>query len=248
MIWTILTAIGTLVSMVAYIVTALYIRAELKALEKDRYLNVTSELFTIWQNVEFMQAQMWLLYKLQEATWSEFVTSHRGDYGEIAFHRVGSFYDRVGTLIEMKLINEKELLSTLGGYAIAVWNRIEPLVMEARKIENSALFDGFEKMLPSCYECYVPSLATGPGKEPEPPRTLEVKQFKVNKNPSMITVDRLKAKVDKGDPIVILDVRQTKHVKDDPRKLPGEVYIPPDEIDKRYLELPKEKEIDVYCA
>jgi hypothetical protein len=240
MIWNILTAIGTLVSMLAYVVTALYIRAELKAVEKDRYLTVTSELFTNWQNLEFMEAQMWVMYKLQEKTWDAFVSSHRGDYGEIAFHRVGSFYDRVGTLIEMKLINEKELLSTLGGYAIAVWKRIEPLVLEARKVENSALFDSFEKMLPACYECYVPSLAGAPAPE--------VKPFKVNRSPALTSVEKLKSKIDMGEPITVLDVRQSTHLAEDPRKIPGEVYIPPDEIDKRYLELPADKEIDVFCA
>src|SRR5579863_1079123 len=98
MIWNIITAIATLVSMVAYIVTLLYIRAELKGLEKDRYLTVTNELYSIWQSKEFMDAQLWLIHKMKETTWEEFVAVHRGDVGEQAFHRVGSFYDRVGTL------------------------------------------------------------------------------------------------------------------------------------------------------
>jgi hypothetical protein len=36
-------------------------------------------------------------------------------------HRVGGFYDRVGNLIRHKLINEDDILHTIGGYAIAVW-------------------------------------------------------------------------------------------------------------------------------
>src|SRR5690348_12917254 len=80
MIWTILNAIATLISMVAFVVTALYIRAELKGLEKDRYLNVTGEIFAIWQSKEFMEAQLWLLHKLQATTWQEFVEAHRGDF------------------------------------------------------------------------------------------------------------------------------------------------------------------------
>ena len=47
MIWTVVTAIATLVSMVAYLVTVFYLRTELKGLEKDRYLTVTNELFAL---------------------------------------------------------------------------------------------------------------------------------------------------------------------------------------------------------
>ena len=50
------------------------------------------------------------------------------------------------------------VITAIGAYAIAVWRKIEPLVKEARRLENSVLFDDFEKMLPSCYECYVPNL------------------------------------------------------------------------------------------
>src|SRR5579862_8903304 len=106
LIWTVLTVVATFVSTAAYIITAFYIRAELKGLEKDRYLNVTGELFTIWQSKEFMEAQLWLLHKMEENTWESFIGAHRGDNGEVAFHQVGSFYDRVGTLVSLKLINE----------------------------------------------------------------------------------------------------------------------------------------------
>ena len=161
-----MTALATVVSTLAYVITALYIRAELKALEKERFLTVTSELFSVWQSKDFMEAQLWLLYRLAETTWDGFIRAHRADFGEVCFHRVGSYYDRVGTLIRMELVNETEILSTIGAHAIAVWNKIEPLVREARAVENSILFDDFERMLPACYECYVPSL--GPGKRAEP--------------------------------------------------------------------------------
>ncbi|HEY3780937.1 MAG TPA: hypothetical protein VGL56_07635 [Fimbriimonadaceae bacterium] len=237
-IWTIITAIATVVSMVAYIITALYIRAELKAIEKDRYLSVTSELFRIWMDPEFMKAQSWLIYKMSEPDWHAFVANHRGDYGEMAFQRVGAFYDRIGTLVRLKLINEMEILSTVGGFAIAVWQKIDPLVKEARRIENSVLFDDFEALLPSCYECYVPSLGEGG----------YVKPFSVDQAPPQITVQTLHRKLNSRTPPLLLDVRQPKNIADDPRKLPGALVIPPDEVERRYAELPPTKEIAVYCA
>jgi len=238
MIWNILTAVATAISTIFFIVTALYVRAELIGLEKDRFVNVTSELFGIFQNEDFMKAQMWLLHKLEEMSWEDFITAHRGDVGEIAFHRVGSFYDRVGTLVRLKLINDKEILSTLGGYAIAVWQKIEPLVKEARKVENSVLFDDFELMLPACYECYVPALGVD----------ARVSPFAVNEPGRKVTPKTLKRKLDAGENILVLDVRQASHVASDPRKLPDAVFIAPEDLGTRYTELSPKKQIAIYCA
>ncbi|MBM3459527.1 MAG: hypothetical protein FJX77_13480, partial [Armatimonadetes bacterium] len=160
MSWDAVTAIATLVSMVAFCATALFVWRQVQHMEDNRYLAITNELFAIWESRDFMDAQLWLLHRLEERTWEEFVRAHRADYGEAAFHRVGSFYDRVGTLVRLRMINEQEILSTLGPYAIAVWQKMEPLVREARAIEHSLLFDDFEYLIPACVRCYVPALGT----------------------------------------------------------------------------------------
>jgi hypothetical protein len=56
------------------------------------------------------------------------------------------------------LIDENDILPTIGGFAIAVWHRIEPLVQEARIRENAYLFQNFEAVLPTCHECVVPTI------------------------------------------------------------------------------------------
>ncbi len=238
MIWTVVTAIATLISMVAYLVSVYYLRTELKGLEKDRYLSVTNELFALWQSQEFMQAQLWLMHSLKERTWQEFITAHRAGAGELAFHRVGSFYDRVGTLVRMGLIDEKEMLSTMGGYAIAVWLVIGPLVQEARTLEHSSLFDDFEALLPACYECYVPALGTG----------AKVTPFALHQAAATISVKETQKRLSQSDPPLLLDVRQAGHREAEPRHLPGAVSIAPDEIKSRFQELPKHREIIAYCT
>jgi hypothetical protein len=235
---TILTLIATLVSTVAYIVTALYIRAELKGLEKDRYLTATGELFAIFQSREFMEAQLWLLHRLQETDWHSFVQAHRADMGEMAFHRVGSYYDRVGVMARMGLVNEKEILTTIGAYAIAVWQKIGPLVLEARQIENSVLFADFERMLPACHECYVPNLSVN----------APVAPFSLTQPITKIAPGEVKKRLDRGEALTLLDVRQPGHVARDGRVLPGAIVMPPDTVQARYTELPKDREIVVYCA
>ena len=238
MIWTVVTAIATLISMVGYLISVYYLRTQLKGLEKDRYLSVTNDLFALWQSQEFMQAQLWLMHSLKERSWPEFIAAHRAQAGELAFHRVGSFYDRVGTLVRMGLIDEKEILSTVGGYAIGVWLVIGPLVKEARTLEHSELFDDFEALLPACYECYVPSLGTG----------AHVTPFALAQPAPTIGVQETQRRLTRSDPPLLLDVRQAGHRAADPRRLPGAVPIAPDEIEARFQELPKGREIIAYCT
>src|SRR5438270_2294079 len=219
MIWSIITAIAGVISTIAFVLTALYVRAELKQMDRSRFLQVTSDLFATWQSREFMDAQLWLLHRLQETTWEEFVEKHRGDSGEAAFHRVGSFYDRVGTLVRLRFVDEKEILSTIGAYAIAVWQKIEPLVREARRIENSVLFDDFERLLPACYECYVPAL----GKD------AKVMPFSITQPEEQISREELKKRLKGGDKVTLLDVRNAHQFEEKPEMLPNAVHMTLDE-------------------
>lgn len=253
MIWNILTCIATLASTVAYIVTLLYIRAQLAGLEKDRYLNITSEIFALWQSQEFMEAQLWLLHKMQETTWEAFVNAHRGDRGEVAFHQVGSFYDRVGTLVRMNLINDKEVLSTMGGYAIAVWQKIGPLVLEARSIENSVLFESFEKLLPSCYECYVPSLGADSQVRPfalNQPPTHKTSLFAKSDSQTVpkITPNQLKKRLDRGEALTVLDVRVHVPPEEAQTSLPHAVQLDPHHIATTYTQLPHNRDVVAFCT
>jgi hypothetical protein len=236
--WNAIAAVSSVISMVAFVLTAVYIRSELKALEKDRYLSITSELFSVWQSPEFMQAQLWLLHRLEETAWESFVERHRADIGEAAFHRVGSFYDRLGTLVRMGFVNDQEILSTVGAYAIAVWQKIEPLVREARRLENSVLFDDFERLLPACHECYVPALG----------RNAQVSPFSLAQPRDRISPTALQRRLEGGEPLTLLDVRSTAQFEGSPTTLPGAVHLPPDEVETRYATLPTDREVIVYCA
>jgi hypothetical protein len=238
MVWDALTAIASVVSMIAFVATAIYVRGQLRALEKDRYLEITNQLFAIWQSREFMEAQLWLLHRLEETTWERFVEAHRADTGEEAFHRVGSFYDRVGTLVRLGFVNEKEILSTIGAYAIAVWQKVEPLVTEARRVENSVLFDDFERLLPACHECYVPALG----------RDAQVTPFSLAQPRDRISVGGLQRRLSRGEPVTLLDVRHPVQHNRDPEMLPGARWIPPDEVEMRFAELPRDREVVAYCA
>jgi hypothetical protein len=149
--------IATIVSSVAIVASAIFVVVQLRQAGLDRYFAITSHLFEIWQTREFQDDQLFLLHKLPNLSWEDFIAQGRGERTERALHRVGAFYDRIGSLVRHGLIRENDILPTVGGSAIAVWHRIEPIVQEVRRRENAFLFQNFEAMLPTCRECFVPS-------------------------------------------------------------------------------------------
>lgn len=156
--WDEVQALATVVSDVALIGSLLFVLAQLKQQEREQFVQATSDEFTVWEDDDFQRALQWVLYDLKASTWREFVAKYRGEYGERAFNRVGALFNRYGYLMAHDLLGglDQLVLDTLSGPAIAVWNKIEPLVLEARLIENSTMFQDFQTMLPACYACYVP--------------------------------------------------------------------------------------------
>src|SRR5258705_1180950 len=156
--WQVAAAIATVVSTVAFAASAIVVVLQLRQASRERYFSVTAHLFEIWQSPEFQHDQLFLLHKLPRSTWEDFCALGRGEHAERAIHRVGGYYDRVGNLVRHNLIRKDDILPTIGGYAVAVWYRIEPLVKELRLRENAVLFQNYESLLPECQECYVPGI------------------------------------------------------------------------------------------
>lgn len=152
-------AIATIVSSIAIVASAIFVVVQLRQAARDRYFAITAHLFEIWQSPEFQEDQLFLLHKSAIQTWEEFIAGGRGERNERALHRIGGFYDRIGSLVRHGLIREDDILPTVAGSAIAIWHRIEPVVQEARRRENAFLFQNFEAVLPKCRDCYVPMIA-----------------------------------------------------------------------------------------
>ncbi len=63
-----------------------------------------------------------------------------------------------------------------------------------------------------------------------------------------ITVDELKAKLDRGESIVILDVRSGGAYRSSKVRIKGAVRMAYNELDERFVELPMGREIITYCT
>ena len=63
-----------------------------------------------------------------------------------------------------------------------------------------------------------------------------------------ITVDELRQRLDAGEDIVIVDLRSSAALEEDPLMIRGAIHINLDEIEKREYELPRDRDIIVYCS
>jgi hypothetical protein len=156
--WTEVAAVAESISGLAIAASLLLVVLQLRGQRSEQFVSGSGDMFAVWDTDDFQRAVQWVLYDLDNRSWRAFITAHRGQYGERAFYRVGGYYNRVGYLATHNLLGglDQLLLDTVSPQAIRVWQKIEPLVLEARLIDNSMLFQDFEKMLPECFECYIP--------------------------------------------------------------------------------------------
>jgi hypothetical protein len=63
-----------------------------------------------------------------------------------------------------------------------------------------------------------------------------------------MTVEQLKEKIAGNEPLTIIDVRSQGAYDASDSKIKGAIRIPPDEFDRRSTEVPKDKEIVLYCT
>lgn len=77
---------------------------------------------------------------------------------------------------------------------------------------------------------------------PTPTATVESRYSNVPR----ISLEELKEKLDAGAEVVVVDVRSKEEF--DQGHIPGAISIPYGEIEARYRELPRDKEIITYCA
>jgi membrane protein DedA with SNARE-associated domain/rhodanese-related sulfurtransferase len=63
-----------------------------------------------------------------------------------------------------------------------------------------------------------------------------------------ITVAELRRKQDAGEQVVIIDLRPGVEVSLDPYLIPGSVHLAVDEVEHRHHEIPRDREVIVYCS
>lgn len=65
---------------------------------------------------------------------------------------------------------------------------------------------------------------------------------------SRISAPELKARLDRGEAIAIVDLRSDLSYHVDAAKVAGAIWIPPEDIEKRYTEIPLGRPVVMYCT
>ena len=63
-----------------------------------------------------------------------------------------------------------------------------------------------------------------------------------------VTPEELRDMLDSGQDVVIVDLRRALEVRHDRTKLPGALWIPLEDVERHHDEIPREKEVIVYCS
>ena len=76
---------------------------------------------------------------------------------------------------------------------------------------------------------------------------IQRRRFMRSLDNARITPEELKGKLDRGEALVVLDVRTSNEFKIDPDTVPGAVQFPLDELERRSGEIPLDREIILLC-
>jgi rhodanese-related sulfurtransferase len=63
-----------------------------------------------------------------------------------------------------------------------------------------------------------------------------------------ITADELRQQQEAGENPVILDLRPASEIDDDPHLIPGALHMNIDDVERRQLEIPRDRDIVLYCS
>jgi len=63
-----------------------------------------------------------------------------------------------------------------------------------------------------------------------------------------ITPEELKEKIEAGEDVTVMDLRHSMDFEADPSTIPGALYVPSEEFDQRYQEIPPDRELILYCT
>ncbi len=63
-----------------------------------------------------------------------------------------------------------------------------------------------------------------------------------------LPVDELQRMMRDGEPVAIVDIRHPIDFESDPYVIPGALYIPAEDLDRRHREIPRDREVVLYCT
>ena len=66
--------------------------------------------------------------------------------------------------------------------------------------------------------------------------------------PTRVTVDEVKERMDRGEPVTFLDNRNPQAWGEAETKLPGAIRVPAGEVEQHLDEIPRDRAVITYCT
>jgi hypothetical protein len=66
--------------------------------------------------------------------------------------------------------------------------------------------------------------------------------------PTRVTVDEVRERMNRGEPFAFVDTRNPKAWGESDVKLPGAIRVPADEVEQHLSEIPKDRVVVTYCT
>jgi membrane protein DedA with SNARE-associated domain len=63
-----------------------------------------------------------------------------------------------------------------------------------------------------------------------------------------VTVEELRRRIEGGAPLILIDLRSAIDVGLEPHVIPGALWISPDELERRHAEIPRDRDVVLYCS
>jgi membrane protein DedA with SNARE-associated domain len=63
-----------------------------------------------------------------------------------------------------------------------------------------------------------------------------------------ITPEELKRRLDEGEDVMIVDLRHSLDFEGEPYTIPGALRLPPEEVERRHHEIPRDRDVVLYCT
>jgi membrane protein DedA with SNARE-associated domain len=63
-----------------------------------------------------------------------------------------------------------------------------------------------------------------------------------------VSVEELRRHLDRGAPLTLIDLRSAVDVGLEPHVIPGALWIAPEELERRHAEIPRDRDIVLYCS
>lgn len=128
------TEIAAIVSMFAFIVTAIFVLLQVRYMRLARNVEISMRLFEWLESERSRQALKWVSEKFTFTNYQDFLTWQKQELDEEDYvFVVISFFEQVGMLAQKKFVDFDVIVDHLGSRIITTWRKLEPLIMALRK-------------------------------------------------------------------------------------------------------------------